>query len=138
PQGRRFAGGLPPASFSPSAGEWGGVLRLHVVWAEFPRPPASVSRAGVSLGDRPCGLRKGTARVPGGHRARTGGNSDDGESHPATAGSGGGVMADKVYLKCSAKEKTFSNGGSIIKLGIKVADLIAFAQQHGNERGYLN
>jgi len=47
-------------------------------------------------------------------------------------------MADKVYLKCSAKEKTFSNGGSIIKLGIKVADLIAFAQQHGNERGYLN
>lgn len=47
-------------------------------------------------------------------------------------------MAEKTYLKCSAKEKTFSNGGSIIKVGVKVADLIAFAQQHGNERGYLN
>lgn len=47
-------------------------------------------------------------------------------------------MADKVFLKCSAKEKTFSNGGSIIKVGVKVADLIAFAEKHANERGYLN
>lgn len=47
-------------------------------------------------------------------------------------------MADKTFLKCSAKEKTFANGGSVINLGIKVSDLQAFAKQHGNERGYLN
>lgn len=47
-------------------------------------------------------------------------------------------MADKIFLKCSAKEKTFSNGGSVIRLGVKVEDLLAFAKQHGNERGYLN
>ena len=47
-------------------------------------------------------------------------------------------MADKVFLKCSAKAKTFSNGGSKLRLGVKVEDLIAFAQQHANERGYLN
>ena len=47
-------------------------------------------------------------------------------------------MADKVFLKCSAKEKTFRNGGSKIVLGVKVDDLVAFAKQHANERGYLN
>lgn len=47
-------------------------------------------------------------------------------------------MADKVFLKCSAKGKTFNNGGSIIKLGVKVEDLIAFAKQHANDRGYVN
>lgn len=47
-------------------------------------------------------------------------------------------MADKVYLKCSAKEKTFDNGGSIIKIGIKVEDLAAFVKAHKNERGYIN
>lgn len=47
-------------------------------------------------------------------------------------------MADKIFLKCSAKQKRFDNGGSVINLGVKVADLIAFAQAHTNERGYLN
>lgn len=47
-------------------------------------------------------------------------------------------MAEKIFLKCSAKEKVFSNGGSILNLGIKVADLLEFAQRHANERGYLN
>lgn len=48
------------------------------------------------------------------------------------------MAADKTYLKCSAKQKTFGNGNSILTLGVKVDDLIAFAKQHGNERGYLN
>jgi len=47
-------------------------------------------------------------------------------------------MADKVFLKCSAKQKTFSDGGSVINLGVKVAELIAFAKAHGNQGGYLN
>lgn len=47
-------------------------------------------------------------------------------------------MADKTYLKCSAKEKTFGNGGSVIKLGIKVEELAAFVKAHKNERGYVN
>lgn len=47
-------------------------------------------------------------------------------------------MADKQYLRCSAKEKTFRNGNAIINIGVKVEDLIAFAKAHGNERGYLN
>jgi hypothetical protein len=47
-------------------------------------------------------------------------------------------MAEKIFLKCSAKEKTFASGGSILNLGIKVADLLEFAQRHANERGYLN
>ena len=48
-------------------------------------------------------------------------------------------MADKVYVpKCSAKARTFDNGGSQIKLGFKVDELIAFAKQHGNQGGYLN
>ena len=47
-------------------------------------------------------------------------------------------MADKIFLKCSAKQKRFDNGGSVINLGVKVADLVAFAQAHTNERGYLN
>ena len=47
-------------------------------------------------------------------------------------------MGEKIFLKCSAKEKVFSNGGSILNLGIKVADLLEFAQRHANERGYLN
>ena len=47
-------------------------------------------------------------------------------------------MGEKIFLKCSAKEKVFSNGGSILNLGIKVADLLEFAQRHANDRGYLN
>lgn len=42
-------------------------------------------------------------------------------------------MADKVFLKCSAKQRKYG-----ISIGVKVEDLIAFATQHGNERGYLN
>lgn len=47
-------------------------------------------------------------------------------------------MADKTFLRCSAKAKTFSNGGTKLLIGVKVEDLIAFAKAHGNERGYLN
>jgi hypothetical protein len=47
-------------------------------------------------------------------------------------------MADKVFLKCSAKQKRFDNGGSVINFGVKATDLIAFAQAHANERSYVN
>ena len=47
-------------------------------------------------------------------------------------------MGEKIFLKCSAKEKTFSNGGTILNLGIKAEDMQQFLQAHTNERGYLN
>ena len=47
-------------------------------------------------------------------------------------------MSEKVFLRCSAKAKTFNNGGSVIRIGVKVSDLQAFADQYANERGYLN
>lgn len=47
-------------------------------------------------------------------------------------------MADRVFLKCSAKAKTFSNGGSVINVGIKREDLAEFVRKHTNERGYVN
>lgn len=47
-------------------------------------------------------------------------------------------MSERVFLKCSAKEKSFGNGGTKLLIGVKVEDLIAFAKAHGNERGYLN
>ena len=47
-------------------------------------------------------------------------------------------MADRVFLKCSAKAKTFSNGGTVINLGVKVEDLAEFCRKHKNERGYVN
>lgn len=47
-------------------------------------------------------------------------------------------MSEKTYLKCSAKEKTFPNGGSVINIGVKAEDLIAFANAHANGRGYVN
>ena len=47
-------------------------------------------------------------------------------------------MNDKVFLKCSAKERTFANGGSVINIGVKADDLIAFAKTHANARGYVN
>ena len=46
-------------------------------------------------------------------------------------------MAKKVYLRCSAREKQFDNGGSVINVGIKVEDLADFARRHKNDRGYL-
>lgn len=48
-------------------------------------------------------------------------------------------MAEKIYVpKCSAKEKTFDDGGSLIKIGVQVDALVEFAQAHANERGYVN
>lgn len=48
-------------------------------------------------------------------------------------------MSDKVYVpRSSAKEKSFQDGGSLIKLGFKADDLIAFANQHKNDKGFLN
>lgn len=48
-------------------------------------------------------------------------------------------MSDKIYVpKSSAKEKKFDNGGSIIKLGFKADELVAFINQHKNSRGYIN
>jgi len=48
------------------------------------------------------------------------------------------MAESKIFLKCSAKEKQFSNGGRVLNIGVKVADLLAFAETHANERGYLN
>lgn len=47
-------------------------------------------------------------------------------------------MSDKTYLKGSAKERQFGNGGSVINIGVKAEDLIAFAKAHANERGWVN
>lgn len=49
-------------------------------------------------------------------------------------------MADqqKVYLRCSAKARTFSNGGSVINVGVKADELIEFARKHANQGGYVN
>ena len=45
----------------------------------------------------------------------------------------------KTYLNCQAKEFTFPNtGGTIINIGVRAEELIAFAHQHGNPRGYVN
>ena len=46
-------------------------------------------------------------------------------------------MAEKTYLKCSAKART-TQYGEVINLGVKATELIAFAQAHANERGYVN
>ena len=44
----------------------------------------------------------------------------------------------KTYLpKASAKEVQ-TKFGQVIKLGFNVKELIAFATQHANEKGYLN
>jgi len=46
-------------------------------------------------------------------------------------------MADKIYLRCSAKART-TQYGDVLNLGIKVEDLADFCRKHKNERGYLN
>ncbi len=46
-------------------------------------------------------------------------------------------MSDKVYLKCSAKARD-TRYGQIVNIGVKADDLIAFATQHKNARGYVN
>jgi hypothetical protein len=43
-----------------------------------------------------------------------------------------------IYLKCSVKKKVFSNGGSVLKLGVKADDLREFLAQHTNDRGWIN
>lgn len=48
------------------------------------------------------------------------------------------MAEQKTYVKCSAKEHTFQDGGKILKLSFSVAELIKFAEQHKNEKGYLN
>ena len=48
-------------------------------------------------------------------------------------------MTQKTYVpKSSAKEKTFDDGGSIIKLSFHADTLADFARNHQNERGYIN
>ena len=50
-------------------------------------------------------------------------------------------MADqpKTYaVGISAKQKTFSSGTSIIKLGVNVKKFVAFLNEHVNEAGYVN
>lgn len=43
----------------------------------------------------------------------------------------------KTYLKASAKARD-TQFGQIIKIGVKAEDLITFAREHANSRGYLN
>ena len=47
-------------------------------------------------------------------------------------------MSDRVYLKCIAKHRTFSSGGSVINLGFKAEEMIAFCREHANQGGYIN
>ena len=45
----------------------------------------------------------------------------------------------KTYVpKCSAKEITFQDGGSLLKLSFNAASLLEFVRNHSNEKGYLN
>ena len=43
----------------------------------------------------------------------------------------------KTYLKASAKARQ-TNFGTVIKVGVKVEELIAFATKHKNDRGWIN
>lgn len=43
----------------------------------------------------------------------------------------------KTYLKCSAKLKANDYGQRLL-IGVKADDLIQFARDHANERGYVN
>jgi hypothetical protein len=47
-------------------------------------------------------------------------------------------MPDTIYLKCSAKEKRFASGSSLVNIGVKAEDLRAFLDAYTNERGWLN
>ena len=45
----------------------------------------------------------------------------------------------KTYVPMSsAKQITFKDGGSLLRLGFKADELIAFVQMHQNERGWIN
>jgi hypothetical protein len=47
------------------------------------------------------------------------------------------VSEQRIYLKCSAKART-TQYGEMLNIGVKADDLIAFATQHANARGYVN
>ena len=47
------------------------------------------------------------------------------------------MAGERIYLKCSAKARQ-TEYGEFLNLGFQVDELIAFAKQHANERGYLN
>lgn len=34
----------------------------------------------------------------------------------------------KPYLKCSAKEKRFDNGGAVVNIGVRLEELLSFAE----------
>lgn len=46
-------------------------------------------------------------------------------------------MSETVYLKCSAKERAGKFRPKLC-IGVKATDLIEFAKQHANARGYVN
>jgi len=47
------------------------------------------------------------------------------------------MAAPKIYAPGQAKERQ-TPFGPVVRWGVKVEDLIAFAQQHVNERGFIN
>lgn len=47
-------------------------------------------------------------------------------------------MSDKIFVKCSAKEHTFANGGTVLNVSMKASDMHALADTHANARGYVN
>ena len=48
-------------------------------------------------------------------------------------------MAEKIYVPgSSVKTHVFSDGGKVLNLSFKVAELRAFMDQHANDGGYLN
>lgn len=49
------------------------------------------------------------------------------------------TKTSKVYVpKASAKEISFDGGGSLIRLGFRVEELLDFIHQHATPSGYLN
>lgn len=48
-------------------------------------------------------------------------------------------MATKNYVpRSSAKKHEFPNGGSLIKLSFRVADLIPWLNEHKNDKDFIN
>jgi len=44
----------------------------------------------------------------------------------------------KTYAPMSGKEHIFADGGSILKLSGKADKIIAFINEHANDKGYIN
>lgn len=44
----------------------------------------------------------------------------------------------KIYAPMSAKQKTFTNGGHVIKFGGRADKIIDWIRQHTNQGGYIN